>query len=59
MSDAPDTATPPQEHPYKPPEDKPWGLCVVCGYGQASHNEGAFYKSDAPRAPEGAERTGA
>lgn len=58
-ADALDTGSPPQGHPYKPPEGKPWGLCVTCGFGQAAHNEGTFYKPDAPRAPEGAERTGA
>lgn len=46
------------DHKFQAPEGKPWGLCAVCNLGQAAHLVSDPYVSDAPRAPEGAVRTG-
>jgi hypothetical protein len=59
MTDALDAGRPePRGHKFQPPAGKPWGLCVVCWFGQAAHDDCDPYVSEAPRAPKGAVRPG-
>ena len=36
------------DHPFQPPEDRPWDLCEICHLGEAAHTDTTVHRDRRP-----------